>query len=278
MLNRNYTQRSLVKKTGTSLGAIALSLTTLLLPACNNNEEIREGRDNATTEDVSEIGEEGNGDLIGKQITIRSQVEETVGSTGFVLQSDAGEDILVINNTGADFVVPTSDVPIQVTGEAAELVIADVEKQYGLDLEDELYVDYEQKPAIIADSLALAPTPENLAALPNDYFDKTIAVEGEVRELDSPNSFALFEDTWIDDYGVLVIGISRNLKAENSPIQEGERVTVTGVARKFDAKLLEQEAAELGWTQEDITEFESRYTNRPVIVAEDVFPSAVDNK
>ncbi|MBZ8183111.1 hypothetical protein [Oscillatoria salina] len=277
MLNRNHSEKSLIKKTGMSLGAIALGLTTLVLPACNNNEEIREGRDNATTEDVSEIGENGS-DIVGKEITIRSQVEETVGNTGFVLQSQAGEEILVINSTGADFRVPAIEVPVQVTGEAVELVVADVENEYGLDLEDELYVDYEQQPAIIAESLALAPTPEDLAEVPNGYFNQEIAVEGQVRELDSPNAFALFEDGWVDDYGVLVIGISRNLKAEDSPIQEGENVTVTGVAREFDGALLEQEAAELGWTDEDIAEFESRYSNRPVIVADSIYPSAIDNK
>ncbi|MEC4895750.1 MAG: hypothetical protein SAL07_21900 [Oscillatoria sp. PMC 1051.18] len=277
MLNRNHSEKSLIKKTGMGLGAIALGLTTLVLPACNNNEEIREGRDNATTEDVSEIGEDGS-DIVGKEITIRSQVEETVGNTGFVLQSQAGEEILVINSTGADFRVPAIEVPVQVTGEAVELVVADVENEYGLDLEDELYVDYEQQPAIIAESLALAPTPEDLAEVPNGYFNQEIAVEGQVRELDSPNAFALFEDGWVDDYGVLVIGISRNLKAEDSPIQEGENVTVTGVAREFDGALLEQEAAELGWTEADIAEFESRYSNRPVIVADSIYPSAIDNK
>jgi hypothetical protein len=266
-----------VRKTGAFLGAIALGVTTLLLPGCttNNNEEIREGKTNTTSEEVAAIPEDAT-KIIGKEVTIRSDAAQAVGKSGFVMTPQNGQPILVINATGTPFVLPTGDMPVQATGKVESLVMADVEKEYNLALEDNLYTDYERKPAIIAQSLALAPNPEDLATAPTGYFDKVIAVEGDVRKLeDTPNSFALFEEGWVDDIGVLVVGADPNLPGGPlSAIQEGENVVVTGVARKADAQMLKE--ANLGWDDAKINEFVSRYTNRPVIVATKIYPSAVD--
>lgn len=271
MLNQDLSFPHLTKRTGVLLGLLSLGITTLLLPSCTTeNEEIQEGKTNITTEDVVENTEE----LAGQQITVRSQVQQAVGNSGFVMESDGGEPILVINTTNAPFTLPEREMPVQATGEAAQFVIADIEEKYGLDLENELYVDYENQPAIIAKSLALAPNPEDLATTPTDYFDKEIAVNGEVRKLDATNNaFALFEEGWVDDLGVLVIGVDRNL--QDSPIQEGESVTVTGTTRQADASLLQE--ANLGWDDVKIQEFLSSYTDRPVIVADGVYPSAVNS-
>ncbi|MEQ8383106.1 MAG: hypothetical protein RH949_12150 [Coleofasciculus sp. A1-SPW-01] len=275
MLNQGDSVPLWTKRTGTYLGAIAFALVALLLPGCTTgNEEIQEGKTNVTTEEVAENTE----DIIGKQVTIRNTVEQKVGDFGYVVQAEelGGESILILDVTESSFQLPEDqEMPIQVTGEVVQLVIADIETEYGVELGDE-YIEYEDKPAIIAESLALAPTPQDLAEAPAGYFDKVIAVEGDVRDIYSPSSISLFEDGWVDDIGVLVIGVNRNLKAEDSVVQEGERVTVTGVARQFDPKLLQD--SDLGWDAEKIKEFGSRYTDRPVIVAEDIFPSAVDNK
>ena len=275
MLNQGDSVPLWTKRTGTYLGAIAFALTALLLPGCTtDNEEIQEGKTNVTTEDVAENTE----DIIGKEVTIRNIVEQKVGDFGYLVQAEefGSEPILILDLTEAPFELPEEqEMPIQVTGEVAQLVIADIETEYGVELGDE-YVEYEDQPVIIAESLALAPTPQDLAEAPTGYFDKVIAVEGDVRDIYSPSSISLFEDGWIDDIGVLVIGVNRNLKAEDSVVQDGERVTVTGVARQFDPKMLQD--SDLGWDAEKIKEFGSRYTDRPVIVAEDIFPSAVDNK
>lgn len=276
MLKQDTASPKKVRKTGALLGAIALGVTTLLLPGCTtNNEEIREGKTNVTREDVANVPQDAT-KLIGKEVTIRSETSQPVGKSGFVMTPEDGQPILVINATGTPFVLPGGDMPVQATGRVESLVMADVEKEYNLALEDELYVDYERKPAIIAQSLALAPNPEDLAAAPTGYFDKVIAVEGDVRKLeDTPNSFALFEEGWVDDIGVLVVGVDPNLPGGPlSAIQEGENVVVTGVARKADAQILKE--ANLGWDDAKINEFVSRYTNRPVIVATKIYPSAVD--
>ncbi|MBE9127139.1 MULTISPECIES: hypothetical protein [unclassified Coleofasciculus] len=274
MLDQDYISPLWTKRTGACLGAIALSVTTLLLPGCTtDNEEIQEGKTNVTTEDVAENTES----VIGQEITVRSLVGEAVGKSGFVMNTEEDKPILVINATGTVFTLPAEeDMPVQATGQVAQFVLADVEKEYGLDLEDELYVDYEEQPAIIAQSLALAPTTEELAAAPTGYFDKVIAVEGDVRKLEATNNaLALFEEGWVDDIGVLVVGVEADLKGGSiAAVQEGENITVTGTARQADAKLLKE--ANLGWDDAKIEEFLSRYTQRPVIVADGIYPSAVD--
>lgn len=249
---------------------MALGLTAVLLPGCNGAQEIGDERTTVTTEDVAQHTEA----LIGQEITVRSLPAETVGESGFVLETDTATPILVLNATGSVFTLPGRDIPIQATGEVTQLAIADVQTQYGLDLEDELYADYEGQPALIARSLALAPTPEVLYESPTGYFDnQTVAVEGELRKLEAPNAFTLFEEGWVNDVGVLVVGVEQNLTEKGTPLEEGENVTVTGVARPFSAELVQE--AGLGWDAQKISEFEARYAERPVIVAEGVYPSAV---
>ncbi len=273
MPNQDYSVPSRTKKTGAYLGAATLALTTLLL-GCG---EIRQATTDDTTTTTEDVAQVSPGDpVIGKEVTVRSVVQEPVGKSGFIIENrGAGQPVLVINATGAPFELPAGNIPIQATGRVESLAVADAQKKYNLTLEEGMYREYEGQPAIIAKSLALAPNPEDLAKTPTGYFDKNIAVEGDLRKLeDTPNAFALFEEGWVDDIGVLVVGVDRNLKAKGTPLEEGGNVTVTGVARQADAKLLRE--ANLGWDDAKINEFVSRYTNRPVIIADGVYPSAVN--
>jgi len=262
-------KRSVLKRAGVGIGGVFLGLTAFLLASCNNvatTDQVEEGQTTVTTEDVSE----NTSELIGQQVTVRNLVEETVGESGFIIEAGNGEPILVLNTTG------DPNVPIQVTGEVRSLVAADIEGEYGLELEDELYADYEGQAAIIAQSLALAPNPENLYENYATYLDQQIAVEGDIRKLEeTDNAFALFEEGWIDDVGVLVVGLDRNPAGGSiDAVEEGDNVTVTGVARQPTAELLQE--YNVGWDDSEIQEFLSRYTERPIIVADGIYPSAVD--
>lgn len=270
MLHQNY---AVLKRAGAGLGGIFL-VAASLLSSCStlsSTDEIQEGQTNVTTEDISS----DVSNLIGQQVTIRSLVGETVGEGGFVVEPENGEPILVLNTTGVPFELPGADVPIQVTGEVQSFVATDIENEYGLDLDEGLYADYEGQPAIVAQSLALAPNPEDLYENSADYLDQQIAVEGDVRLLDTTDgAFALFEEGWVDDIGVLVIGINRDVVGGSvDAIQEGENVVVTGVVRQPSAELLQEYNPD--WDDNKTQEFLSRYTERPVIVADGVYPSAV---
>lgn len=284
MIHKNKISRHWPQRNRSILGAIAMGAALFVLPACNTvgeNEEISEGQTNVTTEDISSglDSTEGTGledaeTLIGQMVTVRSAVQETVGDSSFLLETDGGESILVVNATTAPFAVPTEEIPVQVTGEVAEFVQTDVESQYGLELDDTTYGEYEGQPAIIADSLALAPTTEQLTQNPDFFSNQTIAIEGDVRGIYSPSTISLFEEGWVDDIGLLVVGVDRSLKSEGTNVQEGETLVVTGQAQQFDANALQQQY-DLGLTPEQLNEFSESY-NRPVIVAEEIYPSAVD--
>lgn len=270
-----YQKRSVLKRAGVGIGGVFLGLTAFLLASCNNvatTDQVGEDQTTVTTEDVSE----NTSELIGQQVTVRNLVEETVGESGFIIEARDGEPILVLNTTGVPFELPDPNVPVQVTGEVQSLVAADIEGEYGLELEDELYADYEGQAAIIAQSLALAPNPENLYENYATYLDQQIAVEGDIRKLEeTDNAFALFEEGWIDDVGVLVVGLDRNPAGGSiDAVEEGDNVTVTGVARQPTAELLQE--YNVGWDDSEIQEFLSRYTERPIIVADGIYPSAVD--
>ena len=278
MANQNDFNKPISQKTGAYLGAIALGLGVLVLPGCDTAEQTTEEQSNVTTEDVAEepadVTEEPA--VAGETVTIRGDVEQAVDDNGLVIQSE-GESVLVINATGTPFVTPTDDIPIQATGESMQLVVADIERDYDLTLDPALYADYENQPAIIAESLALAPTPEQIAADPSVFADQVVAVEGDAGEVYSPSTLALYEEGWVDDVGLLVVGVDQALESEGEggEIQQGENVVVTGTVRPFDLAALDQEYS-LGLEPDVQSEFETSYTDRPVIVAEEIYPSAVD--
>ncbi|MGB3310964.1 MAG: hypothetical protein WBG32_14660 [Nodosilinea sp.] len=119
---------------------------------------------------------------------------------------------------------------------------------------------------------SLAPRPQDLWNAPDEYFGETIAIEGDIRSLEgSDNAFALFEEGWNDDIGVLVVGVDQAV--DTARLDAGETVVVTGQARPADLVSLQE--ANFGWDDSQIQEFLSRYENRPVIFVEEVYPSAV---
>ncbi|GAB4365186.1 MAG: hypothetical protein Kow00121_01550 [Elainellaceae cyanobacterium] len=269
---QNNRPLSLTKRTPFRLGAIALGLTMSLLAGCQEftqaDQPAEEG--NVTSEDVTQVSEEDS--AVGEIVTIRSGVSETLDSSGFIMESGDGESILIVNSTGTAFTPPDQEVPIQVTGQLETFDAAAVEQEYGLNLDPNLYGEYDQQPAIIARNFALAPRPQDLWDAPEGYFNETIAVEGDLRKLEETNNaFALFEEGWVDDIGVLVIGVDQLV--DPNTLEDGENIVVTGQARQADENLLRE--ANLGWDDSKIQEFLSRYTNRPVIVADEVYPSAV---
>jgi hypothetical protein len=261
-----------LRKASLSLGILALGTGAMMLPACNNSNEIAEDRQNVTTEDFPQTSTVS--ESIGEEVTIRSPIEETLDTNGVLLQSETGDNILALNVSPDAMVQLTDETPIQVTGQAVEFSIVDVESTYGLDLDENLYADYEQQPAILVDSWALAPTPEMLSEKPEAFYNQRIALEGDARIL-SPNAMALYEDGWVDDVGILVVGVDKSLESGTTNIQEGESVTVTGMAQPLDINMLKGQY-DLGLTDEELNEFANRYTNRPVIMADGTYPTAVD--
>jgi len=274
-------------------GAIALFLaSTAAVSACGYGEPVTEepvaepdvAVEEPAVEDPAATGEAYNvqlsdltgnvEDYLGQTVSVRGEAEAAVGETSFLLQDDqlfGGQEVIVINASGLPFLLPTADEPtedVQVTGEVRQLVIADLEQEYGLDLDPQLYAEYEDRPAIVAESIAFSPDPEEVTEEPEQYYGEQIAISGEVGELLSSNTFQLQEEGWFGGDEVLVIGA-----AALPTLEAAEEVVVTGTLRPFIASEFEQEY-NLTWDLELQEQLEAEYTEQPVFVADEVYQSA----
>lgn len=226
--------------------------------------------ENVTTEEVTGNTEQ----LIGQTVTIRSNAMEQIEPSTFTVADQeffGGENIVVVNATGTPFELPAEDdTEVQVTGEVTRFVLADIESTYDLDLDPDLYVDYADKPAIIAQSLAIAPEPGEIAADPTQYYGQTLAVTGEIETVYGENTFTLDEDELFGGEDLLVVVANPTQAA----IQDGETVATTGELRAFTVADLERDY-DLTWDLETQEQLEVEYSDRPVLVVEQVYPSAI---
>lgn len=259
-LNRNW------------MGAIALGAVISLISACDGVAPTNQAGQETTGTggDVAQV-EEGT-PVAGDLVTLRSTVNEVLDNNGFVMESQDGSSVLVLNPTGVPFIPPEDNMPVQVTGQLETFDAATLQQQYGIELDPAVYDQYSQEPVIIAQNFALAPTPQELWDEPTQYFDQTIAVEGEPRPLEegTTNAFALYDDNWVDNVGVLVVGTQQLV--DPAILEDDERIVVTGEARPIDEQFLRE--ANLNLTDAQIQDFLERYENRPVIVADEVYLGA----
>ncbi len=252
-------------------GFITLALFAIALPACNNSLEPRAAapETNVTAEEVAD----NTAQLIGKTVTVRSQPIKKLGPSSFTIsdkQFFGSEPILVVNASGKVFNIPADpNTAIQATGQVRNFVIADINRDYNLGLDPNLYREYESRPAIIAQSLAQAPKPGEITTNPKQYYGKTLAVTGEVEDITSPNSFTLDEDKLFGGQDLLVLRAT-----PKAAVREGEKVAVTGVLRPFVVAEFERDY-DLKWDLTVQRKLEAEYSNKPVLVATDVYPSAI---
>ncbi len=258
-----------IRSRGIRASAVSLALMTTLVAACTDNQVTGgpTAESNVTTEEVAEETAE----LIGKPVTVRSEAAEKVGENTFTIVNEelfGDDEILVINASGEPFVFPQDDIQVQVTGTVARFVVADVNRVYNLGLDPNLYVDYEGQPAIIAQSLALAPRPGELTENPSLYYNQVIAVPAEVENIVGPNAFTLDEEQLLGANDLLVL-----VPNPQRPVEEGGKVVVTGVLRQFVVADLDRDY-DLTWDLDLQRQLEVEYANRPVLIAQSVYPSA----
>lgn len=249
--------------------AILLALTAIFVSAQYSNLQAQETDSNTTIEDIAE----DENTTLGEEVTVRGEVEEVEPGVSFVIEEDdlLDEDgVLVINIS--EQVVPENadDLKLQVTGEMGTLILADVEREYGLDLDPELYVDYESQPVIFATYMVASPELEEVSENPDSYYGQEISLEGEVGEIRNDYAFTLKEDQLIGGDDLLII----NATGEPIPEQD-EAVVVTGMVRPFIKSEFEQDY-DLTWDLDVQEEIEAEYTEKPVLVVDSIYPSAED--
>ena len=251
-------------------GSIILVLTSLLLVTT-----LVKGCDLLTPEanitNTSEIVNNAD-EFVNKTATIRSKPIEKVGLSSFTV-SDArffrGEPIVVVNASGLPFNLPVDrNIEIQVTGQVRNLVISEIEREFKLRLQDEDYTDYINKPAIIARYITLAPKPGQVTQSPKQYYGRRVAVTGEVENIQSPVLLTLDKNQLFGGQDLLVL-----LKAPPKvAINEGRRVSIIGEVRPFVVAEIERDY-DFTWDLNVKKQLEVEYGNKPVLVAETIYPS-----
>ena len=113
----------------------------------------------ATVDDVADHPEV----YLGKTVTVRGEVGEALGPRGFALEDDdlLFEDRVLVLTTGQMTdrdgrpLAPNAlvDRPVWVTGTVRLFNRAETERDLGIDLDDELFAEWEGQPAIVARSI-----------------------------------------------------------------------------------------------------------------------------
>ena len=250
-------------------GTLFLSLLTLVTTVENGSLQAQEVEDSTTIEEITEEEK-----TPGEQVTVRGEVEDVEPGMSFTMEEEGfleGDEVLVINVSGKMLPeAPSDDLQLQVTGELGTLVLADVERDYGLGLDPQLYVDYENKPVIFASSMVLSPDLEDVAENPESYYTQEIAVEGEINEIRNDYAFTLKEDQLIGGENLLII----NATGEPIPAQD-EKVVVIGTVRPYVKAEFDRDY-DLTWDLDIQQQIEAEYTEKPVLVVDSIYPSAED--
>jgi hypothetical protein len=220
----------------------------------------------ASTFDITSNTDE----YIGKNVTIISKPFKKVGSSSFTVSDSrfmSGEPFVVVNTTGEPFDLPKNgNVDVQVTGQVRNLDIKQIERDYNLDLEDKEYKDYVNKPVILAQKIVQAPTPGQITSNSTRFYGKTLAVRGEVDNVQSPVLFTLDENYLVGAEDLLVF-----LKpSPPQEIQKGQTVMLVGELRPFNVNEIEQ-AYNVKWDERVKAQLEADYKNKSVFIANTIY-------
>ena len=270
-MRHNLLHRGKRRSKSLSVFGTLAAATLFLLPACGGPQSTTTPSEesNVTTEELTDE----TARYIGEEVTLRGEVDETVDETSFMIVDDGffeGERILVINASSEPFVIPdVGDSQVQVTGRVETFVSDDIAGKYGLTLDLDLYGEYESQPVVIAESMALAPDPGDITEDPEAYYNQRIAVEGVVGEILESGLFTIEEDSLFGGEALLVIP-----SEAGTAIQDNEIVAMTGVLRPYIQSEFERDY-DLNWDLSISQSIEAEYEQKPVFVADSVYPSAI---
>lgn len=277
---------------------VALIIGGVIAWAALTDDEGSEGADvGVTANDIMSDPEE----YYGVGVTVSGEVNEviapnalTIGGEGF----GGGEDLLIVSASNIPVPPGTErdeaaavleDDLIQTTGTVQELIIVDVEEELGIDLDDELFADFEGEPAIVAQNINLTPRLSNLptGAISieditddEDAFDgQQVSLTGEASELIGQQAFMLGENRenegFAVDFGESILVLTREGIVPEEVV-EGVPVEVSGTVRVFRE---EDEAAneaaleeEFGFDIED--GILGGWDDEPILIADSVTAGA----
>ncbi|MGD1852690.1 MAG: hypothetical protein ACFB2W_00425 [Leptolyngbyaceae cyanobacterium] len=237
------------------MGMVACSPT----PTAGDSEE--------TNIDIEDVAEESD-TLLGQEVTLRGAFLSEVDDASFKLKEDElfpDETVLVINVTGNKYSVPTGEsTEMWLTGTVEQFERETLAKQYKLTLDPALYDEFQGQPVVLANYIALAPEPEEIAENPDVFYGQQVVVDGEVETVFAPDAFSLQNNQLFNDTGLLVVGAVPELASEGP-------VAVSGVLQPFSLTDLDGEY-ELLWEPDIQGILEEQFTGQPVVVVQEIYP------
>ena len=209
--------------------------------------------------------------FMGQSITIKSKPIRQVSLNSFTVREgdfSNKDPMLVINASGVPFNFPSDrNVEVQVIGQVRDFSIPELERDYRLNLNPQQYSGYVNKPVIVAQSITLAPTPGQVSQNPQQYYGKTITVTGEVKNIQNPMLMTLHKGQLFGG-GDLPVLLTPSAKVA---INKGQSVAVVGEVRPFVASDI-QRRYNLRWDAGVQQQLAAQYGNKPVLVADAVYP------
>lgn len=244
--------------------ALAL-LAITILSACANGSQTLTNQGGLV--DVAEITQNGES-YLGKSVLVRNDVLKTIGQRGLILDKDrvfSGNNILVINSFQMPLkILKTNSPEVLISGKVEQFFLADFPQKYDINLDSDLYSQYENQLVIIAESLLLSPDPEDLTRNPEKYYNKLLAVEGEIEDQTSYGIFELDEQQVFGGEDLIVLQPKPRIK-----LDEEQTVIVYGTLRRFIvAELIGN--YDLGWDLSTQQQMEAEYSQKPVFVADKI--------
>ena len=239
-----------------------LACTMAVFGGCVDTSEAIEQGYLVSTAEIAE-----NVDIfVGQSVSVRNDIVETIGTNGFILDQDSvlnGETILVIDPSQTSVSVSNTDTPeVIVSGTVEKLNLTQL-AQNKIDLDPNLYSQYEGKPAIVATSVILSPDPEDLTKQPELYYDRSLAIQGEVDDVEDYGVFEIDEEAAFGGEDLIVV--------QQKPIEleEEQNVIIYGVLRPFIAEEFKRDY-DFDWDLATQQQLKAKYDRKPVFVAEKI--------
>ena len=184
---------------------------------------------------------------LGQTVTVGGEVNQILGPQAFVIEGNdiiGGDELLVVGANAMNRI--RNDEVVQVTGPVRRFDLAQVERDLGVDLDDNLFRDWADKPAIVARNIVATPlaagsaeavTIDELTDDPRRYADRLVTTFGSVDRVISPRALVIDNSEFFTEDQVLVVGArpipNVSARAEENAAINDAPVLVTGTVRPF---------------------------------------------
>ncbi|MEN9521417.1 MAG: hypothetical protein RLZZ381_4005 [Cyanobacteriota bacterium] len=259
----------IISKSALGLSFLVLPLFTTVKNSNYFQVTAQETRPRVTPEAIVEQTQK----LIGKTVTIRGVVDEIRSDSVFALADElyfGGQRVLVIDRSGILPELPENNIEVQVTGTVDRVITSNTVENQDLDLSPDVVKLYKDRPAIIAESITLSPSPSAITENPQSYYNRPVAVKGKVEEVLDNNTFTLSEYNLGGGKDLLVLSVAPQPTPETNA-----EIYARGSVRPFSLAELERDY-NLNLNPELKQRLESEYSQQAVLVIDKITPAEVN--